>query len=63
MNVSITPNGWHKITAQVSGQGIAGYLDDKLLIQRYDQHYIMGQIGLWVKGNSEAFFDDLEIRY
>jgi len=54
---------WHTITTQVSSQGIAGYLDDRLLIQKYDRHYITGQIGLWTKGDSEAYFDDLKIEY
>ncbi len=63
VNINVTTNVWHTITAQVSKQGIAGYLDDKLLIQRYDHHYISGQVGVWAKGNSEAYFDDLKIDY
>lgn len=62
-NVNVTTGVWHTITAQVSKQGIAGYLDDRLLIQRYDQHYISGKIGMWAKGNSEVYFDDLKIDY
>lgn len=61
--VTIKDNQWYTITAHVSAQGIAGYLDDKLLIQRYDKHYISGQLGLWVKGDSKAYFDDLKIYY
>jgi len=63
VNVNITTDKWHTITAQVSAQGIAGYLDNKLLLQRYDQHYISGQIGLWTKGDSNVYFDDLRIDY
>lgn len=62
-NANVTTGVWHTITAQVSGQGVAGYLDDKLLIQRYDQHYQSGRIGMWTKGNTEAYFDDLKIDY
>lgn len=54
---------WHTITADVSAQGIAGYLDGKLLIQRYDQHYQNGQLGLWTKKDTEAYFDNLSIKY
>jgi len=61
--IDLTTGQWHTITTQVSSQGIAGYLDDKLLIQRYDRHYITGQIGLWTKGDSAAYFDDLKIEY
>jgi hypothetical protein len=63
VDVNVTTGQWHTITAQVATQGIAGYIDDRLLIQRYDQHYIFGQIGLWTKGNTEAYFDDLKVDY
>ncbi len=61
--VDITPNKWHTITASVSAQAIGGYFDGKLLIQRYDQHYLNGQLGLWTKKDTEAFFDNLKINY
>jgi len=63
VHTNITTDQWYTITAHVSAQGIAGYLDDKLLVQRYDKHYISGQIGLWTKVDSEAYFDDLKIDY
>jgi len=63
VKVNITTGQWHTITAHVSAQGIAGYLDDERLIQRYDKHYITGTIGLWTKGDSRAYFDDLKIDY
>jgi hypothetical protein len=63
VRIAISKGQWHTIAAQVSAQGIAGYLDDKLLIQRYDQHYMTGQIGLWTKGGSNTYFDDLKIEY
>jgi hypothetical protein len=59
----IQPDRWYNITAHVAAQGIAGYLDDELLVQRYDQHYTSGAIGLWTKGDSVAYFDDLKIDY
>ncbi len=59
----ITTGEWHTITAWVAHQGIAGYLDDTLLVRNYDAHYITGQIGLWTKGDTEAYFDDLKIQY
>ena len=62
-NVNVTTGQWHTITAQVSKQGIAGYLDDNLLIQRYDQHYMTGKIGLLTKGDSKVYFDDIITNY
>jgi len=63
VNVDVTTGEWHTITAHVAAQGIGGYLDDRLLVQRYDQHYIGGLIGLWTKGDSKVYFDDLSIVY
>ena len=63
VTVNVTTGQWHTITAHVAAQGIAGYLDDKLLIQRYDKHYTTGTIGLWTKGDSVVYFDDLTIDY
>ncbi len=63
VNADIKTGQWHTITAHVAAQGIAGYLDDKLLVQRYDKHYVTGTIGLWTKGDSVLYFDDLTIDY
>jgi len=60
---NVTADQWHTITVDVSAQGFAGYFDGKLLIQRYDQHYQNGQLGLWTKKDTAAYFDDLKIKY
>lgn len=62
-NVNVESGKWYTITAHVAAQGIAGYLDDKLLIQRYDQHYTSGTIGLWARLDSKVYFDDLSLVY
>lgn len=59
---------WHSIVAQVAGAGgepgVVGYLDGVRLIQRYDTNYMNGgQIGLWTKGDSTVYFDDLSVTY
>ncbi len=59
----VTTGEWHTITAWVAHQGIAGYLDDTLLVRNYDAHYITGQIGLWTKGDTEVYFDNLKIQH
>jgi hypothetical protein len=63
VNYNITIGQWHAIMVQVGSQGIAAYLDGKQILLRSDQHYITGQIGLWTKGDTEAYFDDLKIAY
>lgn len=60
----ITNGQWHTIRAQVAAQGIAGFLDDTRLLQRNDEHYLSGgQIGLWTKGDTSVYFDDLKVVY
>lgn len=60
---SISTGQWHTIKANVSAEGIGGYLDDKLLIRANNEAYQDGQLGLWTKGDTEAYFDDLEVNY
>jgi hypothetical protein len=63
-DVNITIGQWHSITAEVAGQGIAGYLDDVRLLQRNDQNYMSGgPIGLFTKGDSNVYFHDLKVLY
>lgn len=59
----ISAGEWHTIKVYVSPEGIGGYLDDKLLIRANNEAYQDGQIGLWTKGDTEAYFDDLELNY
>jgi hypothetical protein len=64
----IASGQWHSIVAQVAGAGgepgVVGYLDGIRLIQRYDTNYMNGgQIGLWTKGDSTVYFDDLSVSY
>lgn len=54
---------WHTLKANISAQGIGGYLDDTELIKANNQYYQNGQIGLWTNGNTEAYFDDLKLNY
>jgi hypothetical protein len=63
VKIDVKTDQWYTITAHVAAQGIAGYLDDELLIQRYDKHYITGTIGLWTRGDSVVYFDDFTIDY
>ena len=63
-DVNITKGQWHSITAEVASQGIGGYLDGTRLLLGNDLNYISGgQIGLWTKGDSNVYFDDLKVNY
>jgi len=47
----------------ISGEGVGGYLDDQMLIKANNQYYQTGQVGLWTKKDTQAYFDDFKINY
>jgi hypothetical protein len=59
----ISVGQWHTLRASVSAEGIGGYLDDKLFIKANNQYYQNGEIGLWTKEDTTAYFDDLKMDY
>ena len=61
--VTIAPGQWHTMKALISSQGIAGFIDDQLLIRSNDHNYANGQIGMWTKKDTGAYFDDFKIEY
>lgn len=61
--VTITRGEWHTLKALLSTQGIAVYLDGKVVIRANDQNYQSGDVGLWTKQDTVAYFDDIKIEY
>jgi len=61
--VTIAPGEWHTMKALVSSQGIAGSLDGQLIIRANDHNYLMGQVGMWTKKDTVAYFDNIKIEY
>ncbi len=61
--VVVTSDQWHTLKAIVSEEGIAGFLDDKLLLRLNNSHDLQGQIGLLTKEDTTAYFDDLNMQY
>lgn len=62
-SVMIAPGEWHTMKALVSTQGIAAYLDGQLIIRANDHNYQSGQVGMWTKKDTIAYFDDIKIEY
>jgi hypothetical protein len=62
-SVTITPGEWHTMKALVSSQGIAAFLDGQLIIRANDHNYRSGQVGMWTKKDTGAYFDDFKIEY
>lgn len=59
----ISVGQWHTLKAGISAQGIGGYLDGTELIKANNEYYQNGEIGLWTKDDTEAYFDDLTLSY
>lgn len=62
-SVTIAPGEWHAMQALISSQGIAAYLDGQLIIRANDHNYQSGQVGMWTKKDTGAYFDDFKIEY
>lgn len=61
--VTITPDQWHTLKALVSSQGISASLDGEVIIRANDHNYLQGQVGLWTKKDTVAYFDSIKIEY
>jgi hypothetical protein len=61
--VTITPDEWHTMIALVSSQGISASLDGQIIIRANDHNYLSGQVGMWTKKDTGAYFDDFKIEY
>jgi hypothetical protein len=53
---------WHGLRVTAKGDHIRGWLDGQALIDRRDQRFSAGQIGLWTKADSVTAFDSLIVR-
>ena len=52
---------WHRLRITAVGDRIQGWLDDQALIDRRDDRYASGRIGLWTKADSITAFDELTV--
>jgi hypothetical protein len=52
---------WHKLRVSAEGDRIRGWLNEQPLIDRRDQRYKSGRIGLWTKADSVTAFNDLVV--
>ncbi len=62
-NAQISTGQWHTLEATISSEGIGGWLDGNEIIKANNEYYQTGQVGLWSKDDTEAYFDDLQIKY
>jgi hypothetical protein len=55
-------NQWHTLRIEHRRGLVKVYLDDEMLFDERDRHFTQaGKIGLWTKGDSVAYFDDLRV--
>jgi len=52
---------WHRLRIRAEGDRIRGWLNEQQLIDRRDQRYKSGRIGLWTKADSITAFDELVV--
>jgi 3-keto-disaccharide hydrolase len=52
---------WHRLRIRAEGDRIRGWLNEQQLIDRRDQRYKAGHIGLWTKADSITAFDELAV--
>lgn len=62
-SAQISMGQWHTLEATISSEGIGGWLDGSEIIKANTEYYQTGQIGMWTKDDTEAYFDDLQAKY
>jgi hypothetical protein len=56
-------NRWHTLRIEHRRGLVKVYLDDEMLFDERDRHFTgSGKIGLWTKGDTIAYFDDLHVQ-
>ncbi len=53
---------WQSLRAEVVGNRIRGFLNDRLLVEATDATYRAGKVGLWTKADSVTCLDDVEAK-
>lgn len=59
--VKVQNGVWQELRFEVTGNGLKGYLDGRLVVEATDGTYRAGRIGLWTKADSVTCFDDLTV--
>jgi hypothetical protein len=60
---AVTSCAWHTLRADMRGDHIEVYWDDKKVVDARDGRVSEpGRIGLWIKADSRTVFDDLTLR-
>jgi hypothetical protein len=60
VNVPVSSDAWHSFRADMRGDHVKVYFDDKKLIDVHDSRFTAaGKVGVWTKADSRTLFDDL----
>lgn len=59
----ISTGQWHTLEATISSEGIGGWYDGSEIIKANNEYYQTGQVGVWTKDDTGAYFDDLKLEY
>lgn len=62
-NLKVRSGKWYTLRIEHKGERIKVYLDDDMLFDERDRHFTKpGKVGVWTKGDSVTYFDDLTLR-
>ena len=59
---AVTSGVWHELVVEAQGDHFEIYLDRQKIIDAHDQAFTnAGQVGVWTKADSVAYFDNLSV--
>jgi hypothetical protein len=59
---SQVPSGmWQELRVEVQGNRIRGFLNNKQVVEAFDDTFKTGKIGLWTKADSVTCFDNIRV--
>jgi hypothetical protein len=62
-DLKVRAGKWYTLRIEHKGERIKVYLDDDMLFDERDRHFTRpGKVGVWTKGDSVTYFDDLTLR-
>jgi hypothetical protein len=56
----VRTGAWHTLRVEHKGPSIVVYLNDQKIIEASDGTFAEGAIGVWIKDDTVAYFDDLK---
>ncbi len=62
INHKIDSDKWYRLSVEIRGNHIKGYLDESPIIEYSAEKDIEGYVGIWTKADSVTYFDELRVQ-